>query len=56
MYIDQIFTLTQIGEKARKKNRTLYVGFIDSDETCNRVNREALWQLLRTYDVGAVNC
>ena len=27
--VDQIFKLKQIGEKARKKERRIYVGFID---------------------------
>ena len=27
--VDQIFTLKQIGEKAREKKRRVYVGFID---------------------------
>ena len=28
------------------------VGFIDLEKVYNRVNREALWQMLRMYDVG----
>ena len=27
------------------------MGFIDLDAVYNRVNREALWQVLRMYDV-----
>ena len=27
--VDQILTLKQIGEKARKKKRRMYIGFID---------------------------
>ena len=27
------------------------VGFIDLEQTYDRVNREALWQVLRMYDV-----
>ena len=41
-YVDQIFTLTQIGEKAREKKRRVYVCFIDLEKAYNRVNREAL--------------
>ena len=41
--VDQIFTLKQIGEKARGKRSVC--GFY-------RVNRESLWQVLRMYDVG----
>ena len=50
-YVDQIFTLKQIGEKAREK-KAVYVGFIDMEKSYNRVNKEALWQVLRIYDVG----
>ena len=49
--VAQIFTLKQIGEKAREKKRSLYVGFIDLEKAHDRVNREALWQVLRMYDV-----
>ena len=41
-YVDQIFTMKQIGEKAKEKKRRVYVGFIDLEKTYNRVNREAL--------------
>ena len=44
--LDQIFTLKQISEKEREKKRRVYVGFIDLEKTYNRVNREALWQVL----------
>ena len=51
--IDQIFTLKQIGEKAQQNKCTVYVGFIDLEKVYDRVNREALWQVLRIYDVGS---
>ena len=28
------------------------MGFIDLEKVYDRVNREALWQVLRMYDVG----
>ena len=43
--------LEQIGEKAREKNRRVYVGFIDLEKAYDRGNREALGQVLRMYDV-----
>ena len=49
---DQIFTLKQIGGKAREKKGRVYVGFIDLEKVCDKVNREALWQVLRMFDVG----
>ena len=30
----------------------MYMSFIDLEKAYNRVNREALWQVLRKYDVG----
>ena len=30
----------------------MYVGFIDLKKAFDRVNREALWQVLRMHDVG----
>ena len=42
--VDEIFTLKQIGEKTCR--------FYGSEKVYHRVNREALWQLLRMYDVG----
>ena len=53
--VDKIFSLNQIGEKAREKKRSVYVGFVDLEKAYDRVNREALCQVLRVYDVG-VNC
>ena len=48
---DQAFTLKQIDEKARRKKCRVYVGFMDLEKANDRVNREALWQVLRMYDV-----
>ena len=45
--VDQIFTLKQIGKKAREKKCRVYVGFIALEKAYNRVSREALWQVLR---------
>ena len=30
------------------------MGFIDLEKVYDRVNREALWQVLRMYDVGNI--
>ena len=48
--VNLIFTQNQIGVKAPKKK--VYVGFIDLEKAYDRVNRIALWQVLRMYDVG----
>ena len=46
-YIDQIFWLRQIGEKAYDEKWKVYVGFMDLE----KVNDRALWQVLSMYDV-----
>ena len=50
--VDQIFTPKQIGEKAQEKKCRVYVGFIDLEKVYKRINKEALWQVLRMYDGG----
>ena len=50
--VDQIFTPTKIGEKAREKKCRLYMGSMELEKAYDRVNSGALWQVLRTYDVG----
>ena len=45
-WVDQIFTLKQIGEKALEKKSRMYVGFMDLEKEYDRVNRESLWQVL----------
>ena len=45
--VGQICTLKQIEKRCR-----VYVGVIDLEKVYDRVNREALWQVLRMYDVG----
>ena len=37
--------------KHRRKNE-VNVGFMDLEKAYDRVNREALWQVVRMYDVG----
>ena len=50
--VDQIFTLKQTVDKAREKIRRVHVGFIGLEKAYDRLNREALWQVLRINDVG----
>ena len=50
--VDQIFILKQIGEKAQEKKCRMYVFFMDLEKASDRVNREALWHVLRMCDVG----
>ena len=51
-YVNQIFILKQIGKKAREKKCRVYVGLMDLEKAYDRVNKEALWQVLKMYDVG----
>ena len=51
--VDQIFTLKQIGEEERDKKCRVYVSFMYLEKAYDWVNREALWQILRMYDVGS---
>ena len=50
--VDQIFTLKQMVEKSQGKKRKVYVVLINLEKAYNGVNREALWQVLRMYEVG----
>ena len=49
--VDQIFTLKQIDEKAQEKKCRVYLGFMELEMGYERVNREALWQVLRMYEL-----
>ena len=48
--VDQFFTLKQIDKKAQKKKCRVYVGFMDQEKAYDRVNREAVRQVLRMKD------
>ena len=47
--VEKIFTQKLIGQKAHEKQQKVYV---DLDKAYNRVSREAMWEVLRMYDVG----
>ena len=36
----------------KEKKKKLYLGFMDLQQAYDRINREALWQVLRIYGVG----
>ena len=48
--VDQIFTLKEIGEKAREKKRGVYARFIYLEKAYDRV-KIAICQVFRMYDV-----
>ena len=37
--------------RKHKRKNIVYVGFMDLEKVYDSVNREALWQVLRMYDV-----
>ena len=50
--VGQIFTPKHISEKVREKICSVHMGFLDLGKEYDMVNKEALWQVLRMYDVG----
>ena len=49
---DQIFTIRCLSEKYLEKHKDVYVAFMDLEKAYDRVDREALLQLLGVYEVG----
>ncbi len=50
--VDQIFAMKRLVEEYLGKVKKLYAAFMDLEKAYDRVNREALWSVLRIYDVG----
>ena len=50
--VDQIFTLRMIVEKMLMKGKKVYAAFMDLEKAYDRVDWEALWDVLRVYEVG----
>lgn len=50
--VDQVFAVRQLTEKARERGQKVYAGFMDLEKAYDRVDREALWKVLRMYDVS----
>lgn len=42
----QIFTLKQISEEMRRKEKILHLSFMDLQKAFDRIKGEALWQVL----------
>ena len=38
--------------RKHKRKNVVYVGFMNLEKAYDRVNRKALWQVLRMYDMG----
>ena len=49
---DQIFVLRQLCEKMKEKGKRVWVAFMDLEKAYDRVDRDALWQVMRIYGIG----
>ena len=49
---DQTFIVRQIGEKYIAKGKEVYFAFLDLEKAYDRVDREAMWRVLRIYGIG----
>ncbi len=49
--VDQIFAMNRLVEEYLQKDKKLYAAFMDLEKAYDRVNREALWSVLRVYGV-----
>ena len=49
---DQVFAVRQICEKKLEKHQEVFWAFMDLEKAYDRIDREALWQVLRIYGVG----
>ncbi len=50
--VDQIFAMKMLVEEYLGKNKKLYAAFMDLEKAYDRVDREALWNVLKIYGVG----
>ena len=49
---DQIFIVRQICEKYLGKDKDGYFAFLDLEKAYDRVDRDAMWNVLRLYGIG----
>ena len=50
--VDQVFVVRQVCEKYLAKGKDVYWAFMDLEKAYDRVDREAMWDVLRLYGVG----
>ena len=50
--VDQLFVVRQLFEKFLAKGKDLFWVFMDLKKAYDRVDRDALWQVMRLYGVG----
>ena len=51
-WADQIFVLRQLCEKMKEKGKRVWVEFMVLEKAYDRVDRDALWQVMRIYGIG----
>ena len=51
-YTDQCFVVRQTCEKYLRKGKDVYFALLDLEKAYDRVDREAMWNMLRLYGVG----
>ena len=49
---DQIFIVREICEKYLGKGKDVYFAFLDLEKAYDRVDRDAMWNVLRLYGIG----
>ena len=49
---DQIFIVRQICEKYLGKGKDVYFAFFDLEKANDRIDRDAVWNVLRLYGIG----
>ena len=49
--VDQLFVVRQLCEKFLAKGKDLFLAFMDLEKAYDKVDRDALWQMLRLYGV-----
>ena len=49
---DQIFIVRQICEKYLEKGKDMYFAFLDLEKAYDRVDRDAMWNVLRLYGIA----
>ena len=50
--VDQLFVVRQLCEFFLSKGKDLFWAFMDLEKAYGRMDRDALWQVLRLYEVG----
>merc|ERR1711888_425040 len=49
---DQVFVLRRVCEKMKEKGKQVWVAFMDLEKAYDRIDRDAMWQVMRIYGIG----